>query len=309
MSISNSYFGLFWALIGLIILVSTVIKADYPNKAPRMDKCVGKSKTTCKKFKKYCVWDETGAPDCFEKKYFKLAPKNKDPLDIVIRFFTFSYGVHLSEGTNQQTHVVHSVAECAKLCLSSTGTSGIPCLSFDYYPHEDYYNYTGAPHFETPSSGYCLLSSSNKDTARLRNSDMGWTDSELFYKSHFTYRPFSGEEGYYELRDSRGGQISTMLEYSKGIDFSAVNLWPRSRWGLMYLSVPIEVATGYLCTEPDDAPDNSPIINPADGSSVEFSEDASVRFTGAFTPVDWDQVRTLFGILNKYIYCTNDTYE
>jgi len=81
-----------------------------------------------------------------------------------------------------------------------------------------------------------------------------------------------------------------MLEYSKGVQFNANNIWPRSRWGIMYLDFPIEIATGYICDEPDDEPYNaSLIIDPAVGSSVELSLDASGRFTGAYTPVDWDQ--------------------
>ena len=94
---------------------------------------------------------------------------------------------------------------------------------------------------------------------------------------------------FYELRDVRGGAIATMLEYNKGASFTSQLLWPRSRWGMMYLSVPIEIASGYICSEPDDGVDNTPIINPATGSAVEFSPDANLNFVGAFTPVDWDQ--------------------
>ena len=171
-----------------------VVEALYPNIPPFMDQCVGTKKLVCQSVRDGCFWTETGAPDCYEKKYFQMTPlRVPDPLDIVIRFFEFSYGVHLSEGTNQQTYVLHSVTECAKLCLTSTGTSGVRCLSFDYYPHE--YPRPEAPFFETVESGICVLNSENKDTARLRNSDMGWTDSELYYTSHFTRRPFSGLEG------------------------------------------------------------------------------------------------------------------
>jgi hypothetical protein len=276
-----------WVL--LIAVLAVTCQADYPDRAPRMDRCVGKSKVSCtKNFAGVCVWDESGAPDCFEKAYFRLAPVKKDPLDIVIRFFLFSYGVHLAEGTSQETHAVSSVADCARLCLNAAGRTGIPCLSFDYYPIED--PVSTPPFSETPLSGYCILNTGNKDTARLRNSDMGWTDAELFYASHFIARPFSGEEGYYELRDPRGGQISNMLDYNKGVTFSAQNIWPRSRWGLMFLSTPIEISAGYICDEPDDAPDLTPVIDPSKGNSVQFSQDASVQFTGAFTPVDWDQV-------------------
>jgi hypothetical protein len=277
-----------WILVLALLVCGALSK--YPDKTPLIDRCTGKAKKSCtKNFKKECVWDETGAPDCFERSYFKQVPARRDPLDIVIRFFEFSFGVHLTEGNSQETHSVASVADCARLCLNSAGRTGIPCLSFDFYPIEDFV--VAAPHSESGRSGYCILNTSNKDTARLRNSDMGYTDAELFYESHYTNRPFSGEEGYYELRDPRGGQISNMLEYNRGVDFTAQNIWPRSRWGLMFLSTPIRVSAGYICSEPDTDPDNSPIIDPSTGNSVEFSQDASVRFTGAFTPVDWDQVR------------------
>jgi len=184
-------------LVVLTIWLATSVVAPYPSKRPFMDKCVGTKKVAClgrPKRSAGCIWNEQGAPDCFEKSYFYIKTfRELDPLDTVVRFFEFSYGVHLSDGTNQQIHVVHEVGECAQLCLASTGASGVRCLSFDYYPHER--PDPNPPFNETARSGICILNSENSDTARLRNTDMGSTDAELFYKSHFTRRPFSGEEG------------------------------------------------------------------------------------------------------------------
>jgi hypothetical protein len=76
-----------------------------------------------------------------------------------------------------------------------------------------------------------VLNNENKDSARLRNSDLGYSDANLYYRSHFRYFPFADNEGYYEVRDPRGGGLAYQLDYgSYNEDLPAtLNTWGGSR--------------------------------------------------------------------------------
>jgi hypothetical protein len=103
-----------------------------------------------------------------------MRPINKDIVGISSKFFVFNAGVHLSEGTFQKIFNNLTPDECAAECLKSAGQcpDNIRCLSFDFYPYEN--PKLGPPWMETGDSGVCVLNTENKDSARLRNSDLGY---------------------------------------------------------------------------------------------------------------------------------------
>ena len=194
------------------------------------------------------------------------------------KFFTFNAGVHLSEGTHQKFFYNVSPDDCAAECLSSPGVcpSNVRCLSFDFYPFED--PKTSAPWLETALNGVCVLNTENKDSARIRNSDLGYSDASLFYRSHFSYLPFSDGEGYYEVRDPRGNAVSTMLDYqalNSSVPATFVN-WGGSRWGLYTLQAP--------SPQNQNIPTECPPIEPAGGEVY-----GETRYFGGYTPVDSNQ--------------------
>ena len=226
-------------MVATLLLVAAVAitkpaTAIYPNIPPFVDQCMGTTQARCvPSLKPQCTWSNDGAPSCYETNYLAQVPARMDNVSFTSRFFQFAYGVHMAEGNVYSMYMTDSTEECARLCFASAGVSGIRCLSFDYYPVED--PQPQAPYFETIETGVCVLNSENKDTGRLRNVDMGLTDSELFAKSHFTARPSSGLEGYYELRDPRGGMIADMLGYSGDVTYQMSVNWAKSRWGLYHL--------------------------------------------------------------------------
>jgi hypothetical protein len=290
------------ALLVFVALVPAVTQALWPNIPPLTDQCTGtpSTKQCKKKLNHTCVWSNAQAPDCFEATWLAQTPSANVTTDVnlALKFFAFSYGVHLSEGTNQQWWFVDSVDECAGQCLSSVknvlqggGGGGVRCLSFDFYPIES--PQAQAPYLETVNSGICVLNTENKDTARLRNEDMGLTDAELLYTSHFTYRPFSALDGYYELRNPRGGELNLMLDFSGSAQFATNNLWPMSRWGILHLVVPQPKSTATQCgsvhnTEPDTGPimPGGTEITSAGAVGAASGDDV---FEGVFTPVDLKQ--------------------
>lgn len=122
-------------------------------------------------------------------------PNGMQPLtDFIKKFFIFSFGMHLSEGSDNQIYYNYNVTECAVECLRSAAFTGVRCLSFDFYPFESPID--TAPYFENSESGICTLNSKSKDQAILRNEDEGYTDAELYYRlTEFAQRPFSNLDG------------------------------------------------------------------------------------------------------------------
>ena len=164
--------------------------------------------------------------------------------------------------------------ECAAECLKSASVcpNNVRCLSFDYYPFEA--PVTTEPWSESYATGVCVLNDQNKDSARLRNSDLGYSDANLYYRTHFSYMPFVDTEGYYELRDPRGSQsLSYMLNYGMyDANLPAtVNVWGGSRWGIYHYSVPEPVTFVTSC----------PPLSGASGGDY-----ALPRYYGGYTPVN-----------------------
>jgi hypothetical protein len=101
---------------------------------------------------------------CSDKQYeAKYPPVGlHPPSDFVKKFFIFSFGTHLAEGSNSQIYYNLNVTECAIECLSSASDpsgdrapGGARCLSFDFYPFEDPIN--NGPLFESLERGVCIL--------------------------------------------------------------------------------------------------------------------------------------------------------
>lgn len=269
-------------LLFVITLLQACCEAKWPN-APYIDVCSGATQTSCAKTAG-CSWFQTNAPWCYDTLYQQqYAPKGYyEESDFVKKFFTFSFGTHLSEGSTTQIHYNLNVTECAAACLGSASTKGATyttrCLSFDFYPFED--PWYQPPYNEVLENGMCVLNTANRNTARLRNEDQGFTDAELFYKySHYTSRPFSNLGGYYEIRDPRGGQVSEMLDYGgSSLDVTTQIVWGGSRWGITHLRIPPPIDTSYACQGP-----NALDAAAGDGSGP------PPQFYGGYTPVDTDQ--------------------
>ena len=135
----------------------------------------------------------------------------------------------------------------------------------------------------------------------------GWTDAELYYGlSHFTKRPFSNLDGYYEVRDPRGGAIAQMLNYILTIDFAPSIIWGGSRWGISHLSVPSPISNTYSCKGPSVAKSgrrmeaaNESAYYDDDGepTGAPIGPESSPVFFGGYTPVGISQRCT--GLLSK----------
>ena len=144
---------------------------------------------------------------------------------------------------------------CKRIFTLGKPLTSFPQLSFDFYPFED--PKPTEPWLETALTGVCVINSENRDSARLRNSDLGYSDASLFYRAHFSYLPFSDAEGYYELRDPRGNQLSTMLDYpslNSSVPATFVS-WGGSRWGMYTLVAPVP--------QSQNIPSECPPIGPA----------------------------------------------
>jgi len=254
------------AIAATVLVWAMQVDAEWPPvTGPFFDDCYGKAQVSCKK---ECTWSVLRFPWCFNKEYLALSPSETidvtDNIGLSLKFFAFSYGVHLSDGNYLQTYYNVLVDECARLCLVSAGNAGNKrCLSFDFYPFED--PLYSEPWLESHQSGICSLNGATSSTARLRNEDQGYTDAELYYASHFTHRPVSDLSGYYELRDSRGDSVGGLLDYNGGGENSipTINLWGKSRWGLFHIKFP-------------------DIRTPQTGGT-------GSRFSGGYTPVDDSQ--------------------
>ena len=164
----------FLALVaGLCVTWPTVTRADWPPlTGPFMDVCSGKQQRQCRDA---CTWSTRLYPWCFNAEFLALSPSETidvtDNIGLALKFFSFSYGVHLAEGTMKQDYYNVLVDECAKLCLESALKPGSRrCLSFDFYPFED--PWYAEPWLESHQAGVCSLNTGNADTSRVRNEDV-----------------------------------------------------------------------------------------------------------------------------------------
>jgi len=223
-------------------------------------------------------------------------PPNITAKSFVQSFFTFSWGVHLTEGSTSRTYYNADLTFCAQECIKSAGglptanaanasspagTVKVRCLSFDFYPFENPIG--NLPLVESFQRGICTLNSNNRDTARLRNEDEGFTNAEWYYYSHFTKRPFSPLSGYYEVRDPRGGAIANFLQYAgnplTGLE-SVNHVWGQSRWGIFHYALPPVQTNKLDCTLAENKNQND-LVNPGGAASLTYS--------GGFCPVSDDQ--------------------
>ena len=293
------------ALIICLLVLAHEASAEWPpQKEPFMDPCYGKSRNTCKN---ECTWSVLRFPWCFNAEYLQLSPSETidvtNNIGTALKFFTFSYGVHLSEGTMKQDYYNMLVDDCARLCLVSALLPGNNrCLSFDFYPFED--PWYSEPWLESHQAGVCTLNTGTAAVSRLRNEDQGYTDAELYYQSHFTHRPVSDLDGYYELRDARGESIGEFLEYGSGGDLSipTINLWGRSRWGLYHLAFPDVLGNAGRRLDGDDANNNT--ASARDLSDID-SAAGRTQYSGGFTPVDESQ-RLVFTSPYDFLEDSND---
>ena len=215
-----------------------------------VDSCSGKSQAVCTSGRfPQCTWDVTYYPWCFNAKLLELRPSESvdvtSNIGISRKFFNFNFGVFLSEGTWVRTVYNADADECADLCMRAT-SDGVSakryrCSGFNFFPVE--LPLYSEPWSETIRTGVCELTTSDNDWARLRNEDEGLTNAELYYTSHFSHRPFSEESGFWQLRDPRGGRVSYLLQYDpvQSGSVTASSIWPRSRWGMVYIKAPESV--------------------------------------------------------------------
>ena len=265
----------------LLLAFLSITIAKFPNTFPYRDECYGLAREICRPMedKGNCKFHRDQYPECFDRDYANLRQKRKEvSVGAASLYFTFSAGVHLSEGTHQKTFVNLSPDECAQECLRSALICpyNIRCLSFDFYPYES--PKTGNPWRESYDTGICVLNNENKDSARLRNSDLGYSDASLYYRSHFSYLPFADTEGYYEVRDPRGGELQWLLDY--GVKTSHLpatnNVWGGSRWGFYHFQVPPILPAGEVA--------ECPFV----GAPPPF-DDFLPTYDGGYTPLDEDQ--------------------
>lgn len=266
------------SMLPLIVALSTLfssitVDARWPNVYPFIDECRPAVQQRCSPSDKgTCTWDTSQYPVCIDAGFQKKFPpigSSIGKVGVATKFFKFSWGVHLSEGSNQQWIYNVDVETCARRCLLSAsvvvpGGNGqsdrIRCLSFDFYPHET--PKTGDPWNESIDTGMCILNSENRDTARLRNEDLGYSDAEYFYKSHFSQRPFSDYDGYYEIRDPRGNVFEKLLNYNSIVPELDLNpVWGKSRWGIVYFEGPLRKppVTEKMCVNGADDSDRDPV--------------------------------------------------
>ena len=268
-----------WLTLLAPLTTTTTTHAKFPpnSGAPYYDTCRGVDELVCTPSQQngQCAWFTDQYPWCFSAPYARLQPQKQARVGLSTMFFTFHAGVHLSEGTHQKIIYNLTPDECAAQCLKSAGMcpKNVRCLSFDFYPFET--PLTSAPWFESPDTGICVLNDENKDSARLRNSDLGYSDTGLYYRSHFSYLPFSDNEGYYEIRNPRGGGLAYMLDYGMtDTDLPpTINVWGGSRWGIFHYAAPQPVGFVSAC----------PFIsaNPPPQTDYELP-----RYFGGYTPVD-----------------------
>jgi len=289
------------ALAALLVVVAQQTAAStfpfgfFPTTGPFVDTCLGLSQVQCRG-NRLCTWTTTKFPQCMLTARVNVRPPSiwrTEASDLVSKFFTFQFGMHLSEGKSDRRYYNVEVNECAALCLrSAAGLSDwVPemarganatfsrrrCLSFDFFPFE--LPMALPPHSESTSRGICVLNTETKATARLRPEDSSFTDAELFYISQPTLRPFSRLDGYYEVRDTRGSGMTNTLDFAVDIaSFGAGDVepsWGQSRNGISYLKQP-------------DAREGQLDCNDVAGSSRIDDEDVTKTYFGGFTPTSRD---------------------
>ena len=289
-----------------------------PSKKPYYDSiCLGRFRGDCINVP-FCSWHTEQSPTCLSNRYFSVGlPEpikqklERSPIPIEKLMFVQHFGLRLSEGSTNRIYYNIDVSNCASRCLRSS--LGFPddeevalvhpeapyqnadndikqpiarrCLSFDFYPFED--PKMEFPYLESYERGVCILHTETKDTARARNEDQGFSDAELFYKSHFSKRPFSALAGYYEVRDSRGGHISQMLNYNgpSSLSLGLSSNWGMTRWGIYHPNKP-----GYLPKPKNASIDCKQYF---DVDVVDLGDPQVVNpdhaFRGAITPISSDQ--------------------
>jgi hypothetical protein len=288
-----------WLSISLLCL-SVVYSTSFPNgfnpSAPYVDTCLGYTFAQCRAVQQ-CTWLTSTFPQCVSNAHLLVNPPNMwkaETLDLVSKFFTFHFGMHLTEGKSDRRYYNTEVNECAALCLraaaglsdqmaetvlvSNITISQRRCLSFDFFPFE--LPMPIPPHSESASRGICVLNSETKATARLRSEDTSFTDAELFYISIASARPFSRSDGYYEVRDNRGSGMTRTLDFpdDSNIVGGDVELaWGQSRYGIAYLKTPTAILS------PSGQLDCSDTV----GSRID-PEDVASSFFGGFTPLTRD---------------------
>lgn len=169
---------IWWSMLELLFFSLSsyrTAEAKFPNTFPYRDECMGVDEPVCRDRpeKGKCKFFKDQYPWCFDRNYAAIQPNQKASVGASTLFFTFLSGVHLSEGTHQKIFYNYNVDECARECLRSASLCpfNIRCLSFEFYPFED--PKKSAPWNESGDRGVCILNNENRNSARLRNSDLG----------------------------------------------------------------------------------------------------------------------------------------
>jgi hypothetical protein len=103
------------------LLVTIKVNAQWPpTSPPYFDDCYVKSQKTCRA---KCSWSVSRFPWCFNTAFLALKPSETidvtDNIGMALKFFYFSYGIHLSEGTMKQDYYNVLVDDCAMLCIQA----------------------------------------------------------------------------------------------------------------------------------------------------------------------------------------------
>lgn len=239
---------------------------------------------------------------CYDKRYIQVKPIPSlyPQEDMAKRFFEYNNGVHLSEGTAQKIYYNTNHEECGDLCIKSTlQPLNVRCLSFDFYEFPSFDLPAEQP---PPNRGICVLNSGNKDDARLRNVDQGYTDEELFsdpsIAGHYRFR-LSNFGGHYNVRNPRGGQLADQLDYpvTSPNDLNKIYVWGGSRWGIAHLP-PWE--NGTVTVTPSSRQALARQVNcslVARDTPPSWDNTTQLTYYGGYTPVNNNQ--KCVGLLTK----------
>lgn len=285
---------MWWRLCTLALFHAalTTTRADqfpygFEPRPPFIDQCIALNEVQCGRLP-YCTWSTDASPQCILRTRKSVRPPDVwkyDTLDLTNKFFTFHWGVHLTEGKSDRRYYNTEVDECASLCLRAAGGlsddlvdtpedapvgfSKRRCLSFDFFPFEN--PNVVAPFGEAMSRGICVLNQENSLSAKLRKEDTALTDAELFYISLPISRPFSKLDGYYEVKDLRRldtGSGSTKLS------------WGQSRYGMAVLHSPkSSFPDGIDCTQ---------FLSSAEENLRADEDNPEHQFFVGFTPTNRD---------------------
>ena len=193
-------------------------------------------------------------------------------------------------GTHQKIYYNTNHEECGQLCQQSPREPlNVRCLSFDFFEFPSL-----ALPTEIENNGVCILNSGNRDSARLRNVDQGYTDEELFSNpavaGHYRLR-LSNLGGHYMVRNPRGGQIAEQLDYAQVTpeDQYKIYIWAGSRWGIAH--IPPWDGSKAPQTRGPNAVNCSQTPEPTPKNTTQLT------YYGGYTPVGLDQ--KCVGRLNK----------